>query len=69
MDPTTKKSVTSRDVVFDEISSWHSSEDISKVADLPNNSGNWQLSSQTNEQVPDNVESENQRSDETPTPR
>ena len=69
MDPTTKKSVTSRDVVFDEISSWHSSEDISKVADLPNNSGNWQLSSQTNEQVPDNVESENQRSDESPTPR
>lgn len=69
MDLITKKSVTSRDVVFDEISSWHYGEDISQVAALTNNSKNLKLFSQTNEQVSHNAESAGQGSDESPTPR
>ncbi|KAK4381915.1 Retrovirus-related Pol polyprotein from transposon TNT 1-94 [Sesamum angolense] len=38
MDPTTKKSITSRDVVFDEISSWKTVDELPKVAALPDNS-------------------------------
>ncbi|KAL0359324.1 UNVERIFIED_CONTAM: Retrovirus-related Pol polyprotein from transposon TNT 1-94 [Sesamum angustifolium] len=38
MDPTTKKSITSKDVVFDEISSWKTVDELPKVAALPDNS-------------------------------
>ncbi|KAL0314880.1 UNVERIFIED_CONTAM: Retrovirus-related Pol polyprotein from transposon RE1, partial [Sesamum angustifolium] len=38
MDPTTKKSITSRDVMFDEISSWKTVDEVLKVAALPDNS-------------------------------
>ncbi|KAL0298958.1 UNVERIFIED_CONTAM: Retrovirus-related Pol polyprotein from transposon TNT 1-94 [Sesamum radiatum] len=38
MDPTTKKSITSRDVVFNEISSWKPIDELPKVAALPDNS-------------------------------
>lgn len=69
MDSMTKKSITSRDVVFDEISSWHTGEEISKVVTFPNNSENLKLSSQIDEQVSHNVEYEYQESDESPTSR
>ncbi|KAK4415819.1 hypothetical protein Salat_2689300 [Sesamum alatum] len=65
MDPTTKKSVTSRDVVFDEISSWKTGKEI---AALPDSSENLKLSFQIDKQVSHNVESEYQESDESPTP-
>ncbi|KAL0340336.1 UNVERIFIED_CONTAM: Retrovirus-related Pol polyprotein from transposon TNT 1-94 [Sesamum radiatum] len=55
MDPTTKKSITSRDVVFDEISSWKTVDELPKVAALPDNS---------EKQVHQNIE----ENSESPTP-
>lgn len=49
MDPVTKKYVKSRDVMFDEISSLHTGEQISKVLTLPNNLEKLKLSSQIDE--------------------
>ncbi|KAL0388998.1 UNVERIFIED_CONTAM: Retrovirus-related Pol polyprotein from transposon TNT 1-94 [Sesamum calycinum] len=55
MDRTTKKSITSTDVVFDEISSWKTVNELRKVAALPDNS---------EKQIYQNIE----ESSESPTP-
>lgn len=63
----TKEFVTSRDVLFDKISSWHSSGEISEVTTLYDSSKNLKLFSQKNEEVTieskyqENVESSSRR--------
>lgn len=68
MDPTTKKFVTSRDVVFDEVSSWYSAPNtIIKNVDLDDDQDNLRLFPPTNAQEPCDDPSY-QRREETPVP-
>lgn len=69
MDPKTKKFIVSRDVVFDEVSSWYSAQKlILQNIDSDHDQDNVELLPETNSQVSQNGNSRQQESDGSPAP-